>query len=65
VFCSALVQHLFRKTGLDLAPGVTDKHTTPEDLERTTVPHATYLLQRELASGQRLEKSVPRGSKRG
>lgn len=49
VFCSALVQYLFRKTGLDLTPGVTDKHTTPEDLARTTVPHATYLLQRELA----------------
>ena len=51
VFCSALVQHLFRKTGLDLTPGVTDKHTTPEDLVRTNMPHTTYLLQRELAAG--------------
>jgi hypothetical protein len=50
VFCSALVQYLFRKTGLDLTPGVTDKHTTPEDLARTTVPHTTYLLQHEMAS---------------
>lgn len=48
VFCSALVQYLFRKTGVDLTPGVTDKHTTPEDLARTTVPHAAYLLQRKL-----------------
>jgi hypothetical protein len=51
VFCSALVQYLFRKSGMDLTPGVSDKHTTPEDLVRTTVPHATCLLQRELASG--------------
>jgi len=50
VFCSALVQYLFRKAGLDLTPGVTDKHTTPEDLVRTVVPHATYLLRREAVS---------------
>ena len=47
LFCSAFVQHLFRKAGLDLAPGVHDKHTTPEDISRTSVPHVTYLLQRE------------------
>ena len=47
LFCSAFVQHLFRKAGLDLAPGVDDKHTTPEDISRTPVPHVTYLLQRE------------------
>lgn len=47
LFCSAFVQHLFRKAGLDLAPGVNDKHTTPEDISRTPVPHVTYLLQRE------------------
>jgi hypothetical protein len=40
-----LVQHLFRKAGLDLAPGVDAKHTTPEDISRTLVPHVTYLLQ--------------------
>jgi hypothetical protein len=47
MFCSAFVQHLFRKTGLDLAPGVDSKHTTPEDISHTPVPHVTYLLQRE------------------
>lgn len=47
VFCSALVQRLFRKIGLDLNPGVDDKHTAPEDIARTLVPHTTYLLQRE------------------
>ncbi len=48
VFCSALVQYLFRKAGLDLTPGVNDKHTTPEDLARTTLPHTAYRLKREL-----------------
>ena len=49
LFCSAFVQCLFRRAGLDLAPGVDDKHTTPEDISRTSVPHVTYLLQRETA----------------
>ena len=48
MFCSALVQHLFRKAGLDLAPGVDLKHTTPEDVARTALPHVTYLLQRKV-----------------
>jgi hypothetical protein len=46
MYCSAFVQHLFRKSGLDLAPGIDAKHTTPEDISRTPVPHVTYLLQR-------------------
>jgi hypothetical protein len=45
IYCSALVQHLFRKVGLDLAPGLDDKHTTPEDLARSPVPHTLYLLE--------------------
>ena len=48
LYCSALVQHLFRKTGLDLAPGVDLKNTTPEDIARTALPHVTYLLQRRV-----------------
>lgn len=48
MYCSALVQHLFRKAGLDLAPGVDLKNTTPEDIARTAIPHATYLLQRRV-----------------
>lgn len=47
LFCSALVQHLFRKTGIDLAPGVDLKNTTPEDIARTPLPHVVYRLQRE------------------
>lgn len=49
LFCSAFVRHLFRKVGIDLAPGVNHKNTTPEDISFTLVPHVTYLLQRETA----------------
>lgn len=48
-YCSAFVQHLFAKIGIDLAPGVQDKNSTPEDIARTPVPHATYLLERPAA----------------
>jgi hypothetical protein len=52
MYCSALVQHLFRKTGFDLAPGVDLKNTTPEDIARTAIPHVTYLLQRQVAQSK-------------
>ena len=52
LFCSAFVQRLFRNAGIELAPGVADKNTTPEDISRTPVPHTTYLLQREAAPGK-------------
>jgi hypothetical protein len=48
LYCSALLQHLFRKAGLDLVPGVDSKHTTPEDIARTPVPHLAYVLQRDV-----------------
>jgi hypothetical protein len=47
LYCSALLQYLFRQTGLDLVPGVDLKNTTPEDIARTPVPHVAYLLCRE------------------
>lgn len=53
VYCSALVQHLFRKAGLDLAPMVDSKNTTPEDIARSATPHASYLLQRAVAGGRK------------
>jgi hypothetical protein len=52
MYCSALVQHLFRKIGSELAPGVDGKNTTPEDISRSSVPHVTYLLQREAPSSK-------------
>jgi len=47
LYCSALLQYLFRQAGLDLVPGVDLKNTTPEDIARTPVPHVAYLLCRE------------------
>src|SRR6185436_1734654 len=35
MYCSAFVQHLFRKMGVELAPGVNGKNTTPQDVFRT------------------------------
>jgi len=58
-YCSALVQHLFRKAGLDLTPGLDVKNTTPEDLARSPVPHTTWLLQRA-APRSRLASAVRR-----
>jgi hypothetical protein len=49
VFCSALVQRVYRGAGIDLAPGVDDKNTAPEDIARTLVPHTMYVLRREPA----------------
>jgi len=47
MYCSAFVQHLFRKISFELAPGIDGKNTTPEDISRSPVPHVTYLLERE------------------
>jgi len=47
LYCSAFVQHVFRRLGVELAPGVDGKNTTPEDISRSPVPHLTYLLQRQ------------------
>ena len=47
-YCSAFVQRLFLQIGMDLVPGVTGKHTTPEDFFRTPVPHVKYALLREM-----------------
>ena len=55
LYCSALMQHLFRKAGFDLAPGVDLKNTTPEDLARTAVPHVTYVLQRQVPRSKFVE----------
>jgi len=52
LYCSALVQHVFRKTGLDLAPGVDLKNTTPEHIARTEIPHVTYCVERARAKSK-------------
>jgi hypothetical protein len=48
LYCSALVQQLFLNLGIDLVPGVTGKHTAPEDIARSPVPHQKFLLLREI-----------------
>jgi hypothetical protein len=68
MYCSAFVQYLFRKTGLDLAPGVDFKNTTPEDIFHAQASHVTYLLQREAARRRPLKNAIKafrlrRGSK--
>jgi hypothetical protein len=52
LYCSAFVHHLFRKAGLDLAPGVGLKNTTPEHISRAALPHVTYLLQHKVAESK-------------
>ena len=49
LYCSAFVQHVFSKIGIDLAPGIHEKNSAPEDISRTLVPHVTYVLQRDVA----------------
>ncbi len=49
VFCSAFVQYVYRKTGMDLVPGVDTKNTAPEDIANSALPHTAYVLQREVA----------------
>lgn len=46
MFCSAFVQHLYLKVGIDFAPEVATKLTTPEDIAQTLVPHTAYVLLR-------------------
>jgi hypothetical protein len=62
MYCSAFVQHLFQKMGLELAPGVHRKNSTPEDIWRTAVPHVRYVLRREEAPSklQELRKKLRR-----
>ena len=46
LYCSAFVQYLFRRIGIELAPGVDCKNTTPEDIFRSPVPHGVHVLDR-------------------
>ena len=47
-YCSAFVKRLFERLEMDLAPGVALKHTAPEDLAGSPLPHVKYLLLREM-----------------
>ena len=56
LFCSAFVTCVFRSIAVDLAPGLNEKHTTPEDISRTPVPHETFFLRRDSARPSAREK---------
>src|SRR5262249_23570666 len=47
LYCSAFVQHLFMKIGLDFAPDTHEKNTAPEQIALTSLPHTAYILKRE------------------
>jgi hypothetical protein len=55
-FCSAFVQHLYRQIGIDLSPGISAKHTTPEDIAATLVPHTRWVLERDIGESKTKEK---------
>ena len=62
MYCSAFVQHLFQTMGLEMAPGVHRKNSTPEDIWQTAVPHVRYVLRREEPANklQELRKKLRR-----
>jgi hypothetical protein len=65
-YCSAFVRHLFHKIGVELAPGLDPKHTTPEDLARSPAPHTTFLLERAspLSRLRRAANRLRRGTRK-
>lgn len=58
MFCSAFVQHLFLSVGIDFAPEIETKNTTPEDIAQTTIPHARYVLDRPVQK-KKLKLPIP------
>ena len=51
-YCSAFVRHVFAQAGVELAPGVAEKNTTPEDLFRSAREHTQWLLVRRRPTSQ-------------
>jgi hypothetical protein len=52
LYCSAFVRQAFRKIGSELAPGVSAKNTTPEDIARSPLVRTAYILKRDLEPGK-------------
>ena len=52
-YCSSFVRTLYRHVGIDLVPGVAVRHTAPEHLAQTRVPHTRTVLIRSEESPQR------------
>ena len=49
IFCSAFVRSLYKHVGVDLAPGVAVRHTTPEHVARAVPAHTRHVLLRDVA----------------
>lgn len=47
LYCSAFVQHCYARVGIEFAPGVRAKNTTPHDIAATAVPHRAERLLRQ------------------
>jgi hypothetical protein len=47
IYCSAFVRTLYKHVGVDLAPGVAVRHTTPEHVARSVPAHTRYVLNRD------------------
>ena len=58
------MRRLFEKLEMDLVPGVAGKHTAPEDIAGSSLPHVKYLLLREIPEmktvvlGRKIKTSV-------
>ncbi|MBL8150416.1 MAG: hypothetical protein JNN15_10875 [Blastocatellia bacterium] len=48
LYCSAFVQYVFMKVGLDFAPDIDEKNTAPEHIISTKIPHTAYILKRDI-----------------
>jgi hypothetical protein len=46
LYCSAFVQQCYAVAGLQFAPGLSVKNTTPHDIASTALPHRAYTLLR-------------------
>ncbi|MBK8476124.1 MAG: hypothetical protein IPL39_07350 [Opitutaceae bacterium] len=46
-YCSAFVRHVFAQAGIELATGIAEKNTTPEDIFRSAAEHTQWLLVRK------------------
>ena len=46
-YCSAFVRYVLGRAGLNLAPDVAEKNTTPEHLWRLPLPHTKWLMVRD------------------
>lgn len=64
LYCSAFVQHCYTAAGLDLAPGIATKNTTPQDLADSSVPHQTFAIVRQESESKEARLPGPLAAER-